>query len=94
VPRLHAVHTLLASVRPKSGSRKVPPERLARSLGMTSHHESASIQLQNESLLTVGRIAPRGLKQRRHCRLQYLAESVARKRIQHEKPGRQFVSCQ
>ena len=31
-----------------------------------------------------GRIAARGLKQRRHCGLHYLADCVARKRIQYE----------
>jgi hypothetical protein len=33
VPVAHAVQVLLTSVQPMSGSRKVPPERLARSLG-------------------------------------------------------------
>lgn len=41
-----------------------------------------------------GRIVAGGLKQRYHRGLYYLAERVAGKRIQHEKTGRHFVSCQ
>ena len=41
-----------------------------------------------------GRIAARGLKQGCHCRFDYLADCIARKRIQYEKAGGHFVSCQ
>ena len=42
--------TLLASLQPMSGFRKVPPERWARSCGMTSVGESVSVQPQIEPL--------------------------------------------
>src|SRR5208283_2118086 len=50
LPALYGVEALLASIQPMSGLRKVPPERLARSCGMTSVGESAIAQLQIEPL--------------------------------------------
>jgi hypothetical protein len=44
---------LLESLQPISGFRKVPPERLARSCGMTSFDESVSVKLQIEPLPTL-----------------------------------------
>jgi hypothetical protein len=41
-----------------------------------------------------GGIAIRVLKQRRHRGLHDLSDRIARKRIEHEKSGREFVHCQ
>src|SRR5580658_10771525 len=50
VPARHAAQVLLASVQPRSGFPKVPPERSARSCRMTSIPESVNAELQTEPL--------------------------------------------
>jgi hypothetical protein len=61
VHSLHAAQPLLASAQGMSGLCKVPPERLARSSGMTSVDKSVSVQLQIKPLLTTSRPLTEGL---------------------------------